>query len=47
MQRLTYELTRKDTKMMQGLAVLAMVCLHLFDTLNFETSKLLCCMDEL
>lgn len=36
MQRQGFELTKNDTKMMQGLAVLAMVCLHLFDTLNFE-----------
>ncbi len=30
------ELTKKDTKMIQGLSVLAMVWLHLFDTLNYN-----------
>lgn len=30
------ELTRKDTKMLQGLSVLAMVCLHLFCTYDFN-----------
>lgn len=25
------ELTKRDTKMIQGLSVLAMLCLHLFD----------------
>ncbi len=30
------ELTNKDTKMIQGLCVLAMVWLHLFDTRNYE-----------
>ena len=35
-QRTDYELTKNDTKMMQGLAVLAMVCLHLFDTIEFQ-----------
>ncbi len=30
------ELTKKDTKMIQGLCVLAMVWLHLFDTWNYE-----------
>ena len=29
------ELTRKDTKMLQGLSVLAMVCLHLFCTYDY------------
>lgn len=29
------ELTSKDTKMLQGLSVLAMVCLHLFDTWDY------------
>ena len=31
-----YELNKADTKMMQGLSVLAMVTLHLFDTLDYE-----------
>ena len=30
------ELTKKDTKMLQGLSVLAMVWLHLFDTWNYK-----------
>ena len=30
------ELTKKDTKMLQGLSVLAMVWLHLFDTNNYQ-----------
>ncbi len=30
------ELTGKDTKMIQGISVLAMVCLHLFCTLDFS-----------
>lgn len=30
------ELTVKDTKMMQGLSVMAMVCLHLFDRYDYE-----------
>ena len=30
------ELTAKDTKMIQGISVLAMVCLHLFCTLDFS-----------
>ena len=30
------ELTKKDTKMLQGLSVLAMVCLHLFDTYDYQ-----------
>ena len=29
-------MNRKDSKMIQGLSVLAMVCLHLFDTLEFK-----------
>lgn len=29
------ELTRNDTKMLQGLSVHAMVCLHLFCTLDY------------
>lgn len=36
MQHPSFELTKTDTKMMQGLAVSAMVCLHLFDTLSYE-----------
>ena len=30
------ELTKKDTKMMQGFSVLAMVFLHLFDRWDYE-----------
>lgn len=30
------ELTKKDTKMLQGLSVLAMVCLHVFDRYDHE-----------
>lgn len=30
------ELTPKDTKMLQGLSVLAMVCLHLFDRYDYD-----------
>ena len=36
MEQQSFALTKNDTKMMQGLAVLAMVCLHLFDTLSFK-----------
>jgi hypothetical protein len=31
-----YELSKKDTRMIQGLAVISMVCVHLFDTLDYE-----------
>lgn len=34
--RTDYELTKTDTKMMQGLAVLAMIVLHLFDIYDYE-----------
>ena len=30
------ELSKNDTKMIQGLSVLAMVCLHLFDTTQYQ-----------
>lgn len=30
------ELSKKDTKMIQGLSVLGMLCLHLFDRLDYE-----------
>ena len=30
------ELTKRDTKMLQGLSVLAMVCLHLFDRYDYD-----------
>ena len=30
------ELSKRDTKMLQGLSVLAMVCLHLFDTTSYK-----------
>lgn len=33
---MSMELSKKDTKMIQGLSVLAMVCLHLFDRYDYE-----------
>lgn len=34
-QQTNYELTKTDTKMMQGVAIFAMVMLHLFDTYDY------------